>query len=245
MTMPFATTVADLSGNFLPVKAFQGNLNQVVPKMDENQKYVAVDVHFTEVRILQMNPGHPMWPHPSLTINLPYIVNQRDGKPYDFVGWGRFIANAMKAGVPDIMKAIGQNMTLDSFMEDYERDGQTRTNQIWVLQAPGEYQAAEQQTITAADVGQMPPGLIGSGPGGVGIADEDPDLELLKMIDGCTHADFAQRVLAHETFKMNQGLVNSVINQSLQARFINEGKVKEEDERYVVMDRTILDEAPF
>ena len=70
-TVPFATGPSDLDSQFLPMKSFTGVLNQVVPHLGEEQKYV--DVHFVEITILEMEDGQVMWPHPTRDRQLPVL----------------------------------------------------------------------------------------------------------------------------------------------------------------------------
>lgn len=221
-TVPFATGPSDLDSQFLPMKSFTGILNQVVPHLSEEQKYV--DVHFAEVGILEMEDGQVMWPHTTVTINFPYYLG-RNQKPLAVSSWGKFISSVVNAGSSDVMALIGKKLSLASVFEKYtDRSGNERRNQIWEIQSLAEAQT--EGGPVAGDGVQAAGGLI--------VDAMAQDNMLLEMIDGATHADFAQKVL-NSTLRSNQELVTGVVDQTLVARLINEGKVVEENERFKVV----------
>ena len=223
-TVPFATGPGGLDSQFLPMKSFEGVLNQVVPHLSEENRYV--DIHFVEVKVLEMEPGQAPWPHPTATINFPYFLG-RNGKPLDISAWGKFVSSVVNAGATDLMLLIGKKLSLASVFEKYtDRSGNERRNQIWEIQSLA-------GTSGQAQVGEQPAPDSPFTPQD-GTEAPEQDALLLEMIDGSTHADFAQKVL-NSSLRSDQNLVNGLMDQTLVARLINEGKVVEEDERYRVV----------
>ena len=220
-TVPFATGPSDLDSQFLPMKSFTGVLNQVVPHLGEEQKYV--DVHFVEITILEMEDGQVMWPHPTVTVNFPYYLG-RNQKPLAISSWGKFISSVVNAGSSDVMELVGKRLSVASSFEKYtDRSGNERRNQIWEIQSLAEAQA---EGRPVAGVGPQVPDDNTTG--------QNQDAMLLNMIAGATHADFAQKVL-NSNLRSDQVLVNALMDQTLVARLIAEGRVVEENERYRVV----------
>ena len=215
-TVPFATGPGGLDSQFLPMKAFEGTLNQVVPHLGEDNKYV--DVHFVEVTVIEMEPGQVAWPHPTATINFPYFLG-RNQKPLDISAWGKFISSVVNAGASDVMELIGKRLSMAGVFEKYtDRSGNERKNQIWEIQALAGVQTGD-------------PG-VADNPDSQDIAETiDQDSQLLEMIGGATHADFAQKVL-NSGLRTDQNLINGLMDGTLVAGLIAEGKVIEENERY-------------
>ena len=214
-TVPFATGPGDLDSQFLPMKSFAGKLNQVVPHLSEEQKYV--DVHFIDVTIIEMESGQVMWPHPTLTINIPYYLG-RNQKPLAVSSWGKFISSVTNAGTSDVMSLIGSRVEMAAVFEKYtDRSGNERKNQIWEIQALAGAVSTDQMVLEGDIVEDLDT--------------EAQDRQLLEMIDGATHADFAQKVL-NSGLRADQKLVNELMDQTLVARLIAQGKVVEENERY-------------
>ena len=190
------------------------------PHLSEEQKYV--DVHFIEVTITEMEAGQVMWPHPTVTINIPYYLGKNQ-KPLAISSWGKFISSVTNAGSSDVMELINKRLSMAAVFEKYtDRSGNERRNQIWEIQALAGEQA-DGQAVTA-----------GAGVTDGALSAEARDNQLLEMISGATHADFAQKVL-NSTLRSDQALVTGIMDQTIVARLITEGKVVEENERYRVV----------